>query len=122
MNIITQFFSKLLGSQPSQLDIKQELLRKESEIGRQLFGPIPPGTKRDFFRLDTTTWVWHEESPQGVRNTKYMVRPKEIVKSVNGGHYQPISQKEAHHLLKAAELYVKRTDDELYKPVVGDIK
>ena len=40
---------------------ERELITLESEIGSQLFGPIPEGHRREFFCLDEKTWIWHEE-------------------------------------------------------------
>ena len=40
---------------------ERDLLRQESKIGANLFGPIPKGHRRDFFCLDEATWIWHEE-------------------------------------------------------------
>lgn len=117
MNIITNFFDKLLGS--SKNDNKEEkiladLMRRESEIGREIFGPIPNGVKREFFCLDEQTWVWHEESSRGTKVTKYLVKDKEIVKSVNGSHYERVSKEEATHLRDAALLYQQRVNATLY--------
>lgn len=118
MNIFTQFFSKLFASPASASDIERDLIRKESEIGRQLFGPIPHGTKRDFFRLDTHTWVWREENAKGTRTTRYVVQGKTLVKSVNSGHFERVSDEESQYLLRAAKLYVQRVNSELYEPVL----
>ncbi len=116
MNIITNFFAKLFGSsEQSRSDqISADLMRRESEIGRQLFGPIPPDTERYFFCLDQRTWVWHEQNKQGTTVTKYLVKDKEIVKSVNGADYQRVSDQEAAHLRDAAILYQKRVNAEIY--------
>lgn len=118
MNIVTNFFAKLLGSNSSshaqQEKILADLMRRESEIGRQLFGPVPNGVKREFFCLDEQTWIWHEESAKGTKVTKYLVKDKEIVKSVNGAHYERISNEEAKNLRDAALLYREKVNTTLY--------
>lgn len=117
MNIITNFFDKLFGSSKSvgnDEKILADLMRRESEIGRQLFGPIPNGVRREFFCLDEQTWVWHKESAKGTKITKYLVKDKEVVKSVNGSHYEKVSQEEAEHLRDAALLYQEKVNNNLY--------
>lgn len=118
MNIFTQFFSKNTDSSKRRSEITNELIRRESEIGKQIFGPIPKGGRRDFFCLDKTTWVWNEQWLEGSvrkkKNTTYSVREKDIVKSVNGGPYQSISLKEANNLRMASKLYIERVGKELY--------
>lgn len=118
MNIVTNFFDKVFGSPKSGANeekILADLMRRESEIGRHLFGPIPNGVRREFFCLDEQTWVWHEESAKETKVTKYLIKDKEIVKSVNGSHYERVSQQEAEHLRDAALLYQEKINNKLYK-------
>lgn len=115
MNIFTRFFSKYYDKEVSVEDIDRDLIRRESEIGRNLFGPIPRGTKREFFCLDDTTWIWHEETNGVVKVTRYMIKPTEIVKSVNGGQYERISAKEAENFHTATQMYAERVDKQLYR-------
>ena len=97
----------------------RELLRKESAIGGNLFGPIPAGHRREFFCLDEHTWVWHEEwMEQGQlrhMTTRYDVRPQGILKAQGNGHYQLVSVEEAKRLLQAAKLYKEKVLLELYQ-------
>lgn len=118
MNIITNFFDSLFRGNKSSYDedkILADLMRRESEIGRKLFGPVPLGVKREFFCLDEQTWVWHEESVKGTKVTKYLIKEKEVVKSVNGSHYERVSKEEAEHLRDAAILYEKRVNAQMYE-------
>ncbi len=117
MNIITNFFTKMFSDSKAVSDetLKSELIRLESQIGQQLFGPVPAGGKREFFCLDENTWVWHEESGGAKTVTKYMVQGGVVLKSINGSAYEKALKKEVTNLLLAAEIYQKRVGSELYE-------
>lgn len=117
-------FKKIIGGitkqrqAERQAELYRNLIRHEAKIGGQLFGPVKPGGRREFFCLDERTWVWHEEwtdqtGEQRMRTTRYDVRPNGIMKSQNG-QYKPLSIEEAEHLHKAAVLYRDRIKKELY--------
>jgi len=119
VNIITQFFSQFTKDpEQRKKEMLSDLMRRESRIGREIFGPVPRGGSRDFFCLDENTWIWHESwqtvNGQQERMTRYMVRKKDIVKSVNDGQYQSVSIEEADNLRQAAKIYRKRVGDEVY--------
>lgn len=111
MNIFTRFFSNKIDKSET---FNAELMRRESEIGRKLFGPVPAGVVREFFCLDAHTWVWHEEKSGNVKVTRYLVNEKDILKSVNGGQYHKINDQEVEHLVAAAKLYKERVVNGLY--------
>lgn len=97
----------------------RSMIRRESVIGGDLFGPIPEGHRREFFCLDETTWVWHEEwidnnGQLRVVTTRYDVRPSGIVKAQDGRGYQAVSQGEAQNLIRAAKLYRQRVLRDVY--------
>lgn len=117
-------FNKLLNHLANQkaenrrADLHRKLLRQEAKIGGQIFGPVKPGARREFFCMDEHTWVWHEEWVGGegqkqYMTTRYDIRPNGIVKSQNG-HYRSVDAKEAQTLLRAAKLYQQRVSSELY--------
>lgn len=117
-------FKKLVNNVVSQrkaerrAELYRNLIRHEAKIGGELFGPVRPGGRREFFCLDERTWVWHEEwiDEQGQRRTKttrYDVRPDTILKSQHG-HYQEVGLQEAERLADAAKLYQNRVHAELY--------
>lgn len=114
MNIFTQFFQKYFSSTPSTENITRDLIQNESSIGREVFGPVPRGVRREFFCLDENTWVWHEEKNGVVTVTRYIIKPTEIIKSVNGETYHRLSLKEADHFTRATKLYATRVYNELY--------
>lgn len=118
MNIFTQFF-KGTNNEERKHAILQDLMRREVELTRDIFGSVPQGVRREFFCLDKHTWVWYEEwtDEQGVRRqvtTRYVVRPKEILKSQNGGAYHRLSIDEAKNFHGATQAYFHRVKNHLY--------
>lgn len=117
-------FKKLLNSLSSQrladrqAELYRDFIRHEARIGGEIFGPVAPGSRREFFCLDEHTWVWHEEwidrngQHQAV-TTRYDIRPNGIIKSQNG-QYQQVNREEALRLYEAAKLYQQRIRNEVY--------
>ncbi len=110
------FLLRLHDDKDRRAKLEQDLIRREAEIGGELFGPLPAGHKRRFFCLDEYTWVWYEEwTVSGRRQsvtTRYDVRPGVIVKSQDGIGSQPLSYQEARHLRQAVQLYRERVTAE----------
>jgi hypothetical protein len=103
-------------------ELYRKLIRHEAQIGGELFGPVRPGGRREFFCLDAHTWVWHEEwiddnGQHQFATTRYDVRANGIVKSQNGV-YKPVSLQEARNLRSAAHMYQERVKQELYSFVI----
>jgi hypothetical protein len=100
---------------------ERELLQLESEIGAQLFGPIPAGHRREFFCLDANTWIWHEEwlNPQTKKTeqmtTRYEVNEKGVLKVLEGARYSYIEGAELDNLATATSLYYERVARDVYK-------
>jgi hypothetical protein len=118
MNIFTQFFTKTNSEERNQA-ILQDLMRREVALTRDIFGPVPAGTRREFFCLDKHTWIWYEEwtDAQGIRQqmtTRYVVRPREILKSQNGGAYYRLSYEEAQNFQGATQAYYQKIKTHLY--------
>jgi hypothetical protein len=94
-------------------NIHRNILRDLARMGGEVFGPIPAGTRREFFCLDRHTWVWHEEwtdetGAQKVRTTRYDIRPQGIFKAQDGQLYQPVSLEEAQRFGTAIHEYQRR--------------
>jgi len=120
MNIFTHFFSnKTKKDETRKQSILQDLMRREANLNKNIFGSVPKGVKRDFFNLDKHTWIWYEEwtDKSGKRQqltTRYVVRQKEILKSQNGGAYFRLTTDEAKNFQKATAKYIEKAKTELY--------
>lgn len=121
-------FKGLLGgvskqrTQNNQTKLYRDLIRHESKIGGEVFGPIAEGRRREFFCLDRNTWVWHEEwqdfeGNSHIQTTRYDVRPSGIIKSQNGLR-QAVSPSEALRLRDAVRSYYRRVSREIYRATI----
>lgn len=96
---------------------QKALIHFEAKIGGQLFGQVPVGHRREFFCLDSHTWVWHEEwidqaGQRRVVTTRYDVRPQGVLKSQGHASYQQLSPEELAHFRQAVKLYGQRVGTE----------
>ena len=119
MNIFTSFFKRDARKQIPREKVLHDLMMRESQLAEGIFGEITPGGKRQFFCLDTNTWIWHEEwtGKSGEKRkitTKYLVRDREIVKSQNGGAYHRLTIEEAENFKNATKAYLKVVKKGLY--------
>lgn len=118
--MIKKVLSILLPKDTAQAKAQayRRAIQEEAKVGGTLFGPVPAGTRREFFCLDEHTWIWHEEwtdanNIRRVRTTRYDIRPHGLFKAQDGQPYQPLSKQEAMHLLHAAYRYNQVLDAEL---------
>lgn len=105
---------------PTQKITDRDLLRLESKIGATLFGEVPKGHRREFFCLDESTWIWHEEwkDEKGVErqmSVRYEIHPNGILKVSEGPRYQFIEGDELNNFVEATRLYYEQTSREIYK-------
>lgn len=119
MSIFTQFFKNGNPEERRQA-ILQDLIRREVAITSDIFGPVPRGTRREFFCLDKSTWIWYEEwtDQNGQRQsvtTRYVVHDKQIVKSQNGGAYYRLTAEEVRNFHKAIKSYQQKIKTQLYR-------
>ena len=120
--MIRKILKTVMGSsdEDRQAELRRNLIRREAQIGGTLFGPIPENGRREFFCLDSRTWVWHEEwtdektGQHHVKTTRYDLRPDAILKAQDGLQYQQVTDEEAEHLYQAANLYYQRIHHDLY--------
>lgn len=110
-----------LRPRPHKQLTERQLIQMESEIGAQLFGPIPEGHTRQFFNLDRTTWVWYEQWKDPLTGkpreliTKYEIHPSGILKVQEGARYTFITGQELDNFVLAVQLYYERIMREIYK-------
>jgi hypothetical protein len=94
-------------------ELERDMIRREAKIGGTLFGKIPQGHNRQFFCLDETTWVWHEDwvdtsNKQQSVTIRYEVRPDGVLKIQNNHTYQTLGYDEAFNLYRAVEMYEQK--------------
>lgn len=118
---LSKLFTKQRLSEEEQMRtaIYRNLLKREAAVGGTLFGPLPEGTKREFFCLDQTTWIWHEEwtdknGRKQIKNTRYDIRPNGILKTQNGQGYRMASLDESLRLQEAIALYLQAVKTNIY--------
>lgn len=125
LNLIPKLPTDLLPKLPTRSILQRnsysenDLIRREAKIGAQLFGPIPAGHRREFFCLDESTWIWHEEwvDVDGNRQeitTRYEIRGNQVIKAQGSQPYQIVTSREAKNLLAAVALYHQRVMSEIY--------
>jgi hypothetical protein len=119
--MIRKFLNLINGQSQveKQIDHYRSLMRKEAELGGQVFGPVQANHRREFFCLDKNTWIWHEEwndasGTRQSRTTRYDVRPDGILKAQNNGTYHALSREEAVNLIEASRIYRSRVLSGLY--------
>jgi hypothetical protein len=107
VGILPKILPRNEAERSAQID--RQLMQMEAKLGGELFGPVPKGHQRQFFCLDETTWIWHEEWQSGGRKravtTRYEVRPDGIIKLQDGQPYQRLSDGEAVNLYRAVGMY-----------------
>lgn len=111
---------KVPKKRPLKQFTERDLIRLESEIGAQLFGPLPKGHRREFFCLDETTWIWHEEwideaRKHRVTTTRYEIQEQGILKVQEGARYNYLEGQELDNLNTAINMYYERVAREIYK-------
>ena len=109
-------FSKTTYSNKITYD---DLVNAESELGRTLFGPIPFGHQREFFKHRDNVWIWHESwtDPSGnyqKMTIRYEVRPTGVFKKVAGDSYRKIEGQELENFRRAARSYLELVKTKLY--------
>ncbi len=115
----TDWLTKMPAKRPLKEFSERDLIRLEAEIGAQLFGPVHHGRRREFFCLDATTWIWHEEwideqRQHRVSTVKYEVQEQGILKVSEGARYTYLDGEELQHFMTAINMYFERVSREVY--------
>ncbi|MBP9667406.1 hypothetical protein KBD87_01175 [Candidatus Saccharibacteria bacterium] len=113
-------FLKVPKTSPEKAVTERQLIQLESEIGKELFGPIPAGHRREFFSLDADTWIWHEEykdekSVQHSVTTRYEVQKNGVLKVQDGSRYSFLEGSELQNFGLAVQSYYERVMREIYR-------
>ncbi len=107
-------------SQEPRKATERELIQMESKIGVAVFGQLPAHVqRREFFNLDETTWIWHEEvvTKEGKTEeltTRYEVQPKGVLKVQPNYRYSYIEGAELQNFVLAVKEYYDRVMRRLY--------
>lgn len=106
------------STRPFQQLTERELLTLESEIGAQIFGPVPEGMRREFFCLDEHTWIWHEEKldkknpePSTIR---YEINEHGVLKVQEGARYNYLEGDELKNFAVAVRMYYEQVARRVY--------
>lgn len=97
-----------------------EAINAESALGRTIFGPIPVGHQREFFKYKDNVWIWHESWIENGKfkkiTVRYEVRKDGVYKkSGSGKDYKKIEGDELENFRKALRAYLKVVKEKLYK-------
>lgn len=95
-----------------------DLINAESSLGGTLFGPIPTGHRREFFRFRPNVWIYHEAWTENGRSLEttitYEVRHGGVFKSPLGGEYVKLKGGELDNFCLATKEYLKLIKAKLY--------
>lgn len=114
------------SKRPFQQLTERELLTLESEIGAQIFGPVPAGMRREFFCLDEHTWIWHEEkldkkNPES-STIRYEINEHGVLKVQEGARYSYLEGEELKNFAVAVRMYYEQVARRVYgrNPATGE--
>jgi len=113
-------FAKKPKKRPFKELTERELIQLESQVGAELFGPVKPGNRREFFNEDPNNWIWHEEwldskKKRQTMTTRYEIHDNGILKVRVGEPYTYITGQELQNLSMAVQLYYENVMREVYK-------
>ena len=117
---------KMPKNRPLKGLTERELLTLESEIGAKLFGPVPAGHRREFFYLDNSTWIWHEEwldenKKLATSTVRYEINEHGVLKVQEGARYSYLEGEELQNFGIAIRMYYEQVTRQVYKrdPATG---
>lgn len=104
--------------------IERDIIAREAAVGASVLGPIPAGHQRQFFCLDSHTWIWNEqwissEGKQCMYNVQYDVRPDGILKRVNNSSPIKLGDQELQNFDQAITRYYHEVSAKVYGRTVA---
>lgn len=125
-----QLADSLVGKLPTQstqhayAKAERNLIAKEAAVGAAVLGPVAAGRTRQFFCLDSHTWIWNEQWHDETGRLKsfhvqYDVRPNGILKRTNGGTPSLLTGQELVNFDKAVERYYHEVSAQVYGRAVA---
>lgn len=104
--------------------LEKQLINHEAAIGARILGPAPDGRQRQFFCMDSHTWIWHEtwRDEKGrvrTQHVQYDVRHDSILKRINGGSPRRVVGQELHNFDAAVSRYYHEVASEVYGRAVA---
>lgn len=97
---------------------ESDLINAESALGGAIFGKIPAGHRREFFRFRENVWIFHEnwtENGKTLESTiTYEVKENGVFKSPLGKEYVKIEGAELENFLAAARAYLNIIKQKIY--------
>ena len=111
--------SKIYAQAGKHLKLTEDdLINAESKLGGTLFGPIPDGHRREFFRYRHNVWIYHESWMSRKKRMEatitYRVRENGVFKCPLGGECVKISGAELSNFRIATKEYLKLVKNKLY--------
>lgn len=107
---------------------EEQLISRESQIGRLLFGDVPIGHEREFFNVNEHVWIWYESwrdelGKKQQRIVKYDVRLSGVWKRIDEGLPEPLAGAELENFVAAMGIYFQQVMHEVYSrdPVTGQL-
>ena len=96
-----------------------DLVNLESKWGGMLFGPVPAGRRREFFKDKDNVWIWYESwmgqtGDMQEMTIRYEVRPSGVFKRAQGQKYKKLSGAELDNFRTAAKNYLKLMKTKIY--------
>ena len=96
-----------------------DLVNLESKWGGTMFGPVPVGHRREFFKHRENVWIWYENWIDNAGNLqemtiRYEVRPAGVFKRASGEKYRKLSGAELDNFCTAAKNYLALMKAKLY--------
>lgn len=119
-DVVASPFLQVPKDRPFKQRTERELLQMESVIGADIFGPVAPGGRREFFCLDEKTWIWHEEQTDSKTGqvtqitTRYELQDKGVLKVAPGPRYSYLQGAELDNLMQATKIYYEKVARDIY--------